>query len=189
MVIICGHRKRVGKDTFCQMLQEILPNKNIVRVAFADALKEEIYQMVLQPFGLPKSILDNEETKAVMRPLAQWWGTEFRRNPNPPFNGDPDIWVKKLHEEIENLLKENPDCIPVICDGRFPNEYTQTKEKFATISIRVDRNLPSADLHVSETIMDSHSELYDYVIDNNGTLEEYKAKIADFVSDVLSLKI
>ncbi len=184
MVIICGYKKRAGKDQFFQFLKELLPEKKIYRVAFADALKEEIDEMVLKPFGLPIDVLEDDDTKPIMRTLLQWWGTEFRRSTNPKLKGDPDHWINLAHKKIEDFYEQNPDCVIVICDGRFPNEYIATKQKFSnTVSLLIERNNSNQDAHSSENIMSEHLHLYDYKIDNNGSLNDFKQKVQNFVNE------
>lgn len=182
MIIICGFKKRTGKDLFVQILSDILPDKKIIRLAFADALKDEIDDVVLKRFDLPKSILDDDDTKPVMRQLLQWWGTEFRRSENPKLKGNPNYWINKVHEKIDDLSEKEPNAIFVITDGRFPDEHIITKNKYSnTISLHIKRDLSnSSDSHCSETIMESNLHLFDYTIENNGSLEEYKQKIIQF---------
>jgi hypothetical protein len=180
MVLICGYKKQVGKDTFCKFLQECLPEKKIIRFAFADALKDEIYDMVLKPFGLSRDLLDDSEVKSTFRPLMQWWGTEFRRSENPKLNGNPDIWIEKTLVKIQDALSQDPNCVPVICDGRFPNEYIKLKNQFESISILIQRELDSPDPHISEKIMDDYLHLFDVKIANSNNLEEYKLTVQKF---------
>lgn len=63
----------------------------------------------------------------------------------------------------------------IISDTRFPNELKAVKDKNG-ITIRVNRpGLKSTDLHPSETALDNVE--YDYVIDNDGTIQELEDKV------------
>jgi hypothetical protein len=67
----------------------------------------------------------------------------------------------------------------LITDMRFPNELKAIKDK-GGISIRVNRHNHPNDInpnteHPSETALDN--EEFDYVIDNNGTIEELIEKV------------
>ncbi len=97
------------------------------------------------------------------RTLLQWWGTEYRRSI------DPDYWVRQLANTIE---LEKPQ-IALITDMRFPNEMAFVKQYGETV--RVDRNgLPPA-THASETALaDTSDEDWSIILENNGTLEEFK---------------
>ena len=187
MVFICGYKKRVGKDTFYLFLKELLPNKNVVRVAFADALKDEVAEIVLEPSSFTKDSLDDNENKPIFRTLKQWWGTEFRRNPHPKINGDPDHWINIAIQNIKKLQEQDPNCVPVICDGRFPNEIIKTKDQLQAKSIMITRDsvFDANDQHSSETALDNHRHLFDFVIDNDGSLDEYKEKVRQMLPDLM----
>jgi hypothetical protein len=57
MIISCSYKKRVGKDTFCRIVQELYPDKKVVRIAFADELKDELDTILLIPNGLSRRML------------------------------------------------------------------------------------------------------------------------------------
>lgn len=105
------------------------------------------------------------------RTLLQWWGTEYRRSVNPNY------WVDRLAEII---AKEQPE-VALISDMRFPNEKSFV-EKFGE-SIRVDRpGLPplngAAGVHPSElALADVPDHDWGLVLKNDGTLEEFQAKV------------
>lgn len=62
----------------------------------------------------------------------------------------------------------------IITDMRFPNELKAVKNKNG-ITIRVNRVNLIENNHPSETSLDSAT--FDYVIDNNGTIEELIQKV------------
>lgn len=102
------------------------------------------------------------------RLLMQLLGTECGRDII-----HPNIWVNSLMSEYKNNYSNW-----VISDLRFPNEMKAVKDR-GGITIRINRNNeddsvydwgnPNTD-HESETALDNAE--FDYVIDNNGTIED-----------------
>ena len=70
----------------------------------------------------------------------------------------------------------------VVTDARFPNEIERVKDKFSknTYVIRINRDelrlKGQQALHESETALDDYSS-FDFIIDNNSTLEDLKDNI------------
>jgi len=123
--------------------------------------------------------------KYTPRLLLQHIGTDLFRNQLLY-----DIWVKSLMSDykiVADLLLEGevrivreedliyPDWI--ITDMRFPNEFEAVKAK-GGITIKINRNVqqnPKIKLHYSEFALDKHK--FDYIIDNNGTIEQLIQKV------------
>lgn len=110
------------------------------------------------------------------RLLLQRLGTEAGRNII-----HPNIWVNATFANYicDDLhtprRRESPDMNWIITDTRFENEAEAIK-KYHGILIRVNRNPNNVikavlDEHPSETSLDNYKE-FDYVIENNGTIEE-----------------
>ena len=184
MIIGVGFKKRVGKDSFYQLVHKFLPNRKVFRLAFADPLKNEIFKLVLEPNGLSYDLLDDEETKDILRILVNWYGTDFKRNPK--FGGKPNHWVDIILNQIQEILAEYPDAIIIITDMRYPNEV-EAIEALGGFKVHVIRDeVDDPNLtHSSQTILDSHPVDFDYTIDNNGTFEEYALKVEDVIKDIL----
>jgi hypothetical protein len=178
MIVACCYKKRVGKDEFYKQTKALFPDKKVVRVAFADSLKDEVYDILLKPNNLPKEIMDDPEKKKILRPFLQWYGTEFKRNPD--FNGNENYWIERAVEKILNIKQEDPDSIIVVTDARFVNEIRAIKNLGGyAINIIRDEVYDKNDQHPSETILDDHQYLFDFFIMNNSTLEDYKDMIED----------
>lgn len=138
--------------------------------------------------------------KMTPRLLLQLLGTDCGRNiihPNiwvnslmSKYNKDEKQWINKAEWDLEKTGNYNPsqDAYPnwIITDTRFPNELKAVKDK-GGISIRVNRPkereliLINANSiidtrktlepqHESETALDNAK--FDYVINNDGTIEE-----------------
>jgi len=127
--------------------------------------------------------------------VLQYWGTEVCRQ-----NFHNDIWVAS----IENKLRQTTDNV-VITDCRFPNELYAIKNAGGK-TIRVERGeqpswyeyavefqkgersfgwaiardrLEKAGIHASE--YSSVGLKYDFVIENNGTIDELHKKIKSVI--------
>lgn len=74
---------RAGKDTTYELIrgQSGQWKMPVVRLAYADGVKEEVFENILQPLGLCSSLEESlkDENRARFRPLWQLWGTEVRR--------------------------------------------------------------------------------------------------------------
>lgn len=137
-------KKQSGKDTTLTIIRKCLSNKNIIRLAFADALKKEIAA------AAQISVEDIEKNKDNFRLVLQGWGTDFRRK----LCGD-DYWIRKWHKAIDYIEGMYPDAVIVAPDCRFTNEAVAIKARGGLIfrvTPSTDRDGP-ADAHVSETEM------------------------------------
>lgn len=132
-------RPRVGKDH----LASVLIDMGFLRVAFADALYEE----VASGFGVPISYLQEPRRKDVPQPClrvdfcldpdfaallkklnkvellspretVQLWGTEYRREQ------DDDYWVNRARCTIRKIKPEKV----LFTDTRFLNEFVYAEQ-------------------------------------------------------------
>lgn len=82
---------------------------------------------------------------------------------------NPDVWINSTLAKI----KKAEDCI--ITDVRFPNEVNAIRKLGGKV-ILVKRDTGLNDVHVSENALDGIID-FDYIIENNGSLEELKLKL------------
>lgn len=111
----------VGKDHFARILKrELRPDGGgafpVLTLAFADALKEEVRMMLEhQLIALDKKgvwgVEFGEDARDLLRPLWQWYGTEFVRK------NDDTYWIKKVQQK----MKKHMGPI-IVTDCRFKNE-------------------------------------------------------------------
>jgi hypothetical protein len=118
--------------------------------------------------------------KTTPRDILQKLGTDFGRNMI-----HPDVWINALFSEYEgddptgmaNSFSEFVYPCWIITDSRFPNDVEKVKS-LGGITIRVNR--PECedriDEHFSETALDNY-EGFNYIINNNGTIEELIEKV------------
>jgi hypothetical protein len=168
-------QKRNGKDTIADYL---VSNNNYEKKAFAEPIKELCKVLFNysddQLHGESKEEED-EYWKITPRETFQFVGTEFGRNLLPkylPWVGE-NFWVLKLMKYCQNNSNKNI-CIP---DVRRQNEAAAIKENGGFIIKVVKPDIKSNDNHISETEVDEIP--YDYLIINDGSLEELYQKIKD----------
>ena len=121
---------RVGKDTFFRAIKKENPNGTMIRVAFADELKEECNNFLMENVGVSAFTQDTNE-KALVRPFLVTYGSQLRRKQ------DPDCWIKKVSRKIKNLPSGNWKV--VITDVRYPNELDWIHNEMRGTSIHISR--------------------------------------------------
>ena len=171
MIIIgLSGKKQSGKDTVCSMIQNRYTNLRIPRVAFADALKEEVAK------ALEIDVEEINANKKHFRTILQWWGTEWRRSQ------DKEYWLKRLQEKVDEHNDE-ADAV-IVTDCRFPNEADLVMEMGGYV-IQVIRDTDHSDSHPSETSMDGYAHFY-HVIYNMGSLDDLRIAVANIVDPLFS---
>jgi dephospho-CoA kinase len=182
-----------GKDTFHQNLPA-----GFIRVAFADELKTvakllrthqipRAYDIMYDlfdkkpPLGMFHSLLKlseipREEEKD--RKLLQQFGLWAREH-------KPSVWVDAVRRKIKE------DNQYVITDCRFTNEFNEFPD-FISVFVDTDQTIrqlrimerdgrwdESWMLHPSELEIASLKPMCDFIIDNNGSLDEFKDQIKE----------
>ncbi len=170
--VICG-KARHGKDTTALAIKKAYKDKKVINLSYGSYIKE-----------FAKNISDwdgRDETKP--RELLQHLGTEVIRN-----KIDKDFFIKRLCNDIR-VYSYYFDVI-TISDARFPDEIITPKKLFDdVIAIKVIRNNFDTNLtneeqkHSTETALDDFND-YDYVIENNGTIDELEEKVMEVVKEV-----
>jgi hypothetical protein len=113
------------------------------------------------------------QTAVTVRRILQWWGTEYRRTE------DADYWTKAWSRKVEQLDLEQLHVL--IDDVRFMNELHAIKGHGGLI-IKIERpGFDGANNHASETSLDDYAA-WDGTIVNDGTLEEFRAKVGQFAA-------
>lgn len=174
-IYVISGKARHGKDTVAMDIKEIYEEKGlkVINLAYGSYIKD-----------YAKRISDwngNEETKP--RELLQELGTDIIRK-----KIDKDFFVRRICEDIE-VYSYYFDVI-TISDARFPNEMEWPKKNFDNvINIRIIRDGYDSVLsekeqkHLTEVALDEYNS-YDYVIHNDGTLDNLKEKVSDVVRKV-----
>jgi len=157
--IAFGYKMGVGKDEACSYLIKKYGGE---KISFASPLYD-IQQYAQKVCGF-------EEEKD--RQFLQFIGTEWARK------RDPDVWLKMA---IKNTNSEGNFFLS---DLRFPNElYGLKKEDWFCVNIvrqtDSEKRAGTGSLsHVSETALDNiKSEEWDYLLKNDGSIEEFYEKL------------
>lgn len=166
-------KKKSGKDAVVEMLRANITGRLVMRVGFADALKQE----VAEACGVRTDYI--EANKDNFRLMLQGWGTDFRRK----LFGD-DYWIKKYKATFYDLKKLYSNTLIVTPDVRFHNEYAAIQQLGGTI-IRVRRTqfpATNSDEHPSETEQDSF--VVKRTLYNEGTLADLEAEVKGLISEM-----
>lgn len=157
---------------------------------FAGKLKE-IASMLT---GIPVYNFEDQEFKKTelglewdgitVREFLQRLGTEAIRD-----GLHKNTWVNALfsdykikREKVEDEEYAEVEPCWIISDMRFENEFNGVKEH-GGFTVKIHRGnelLNDPKLHPSETSLDNHFSIgkFDYVINNNGTLEDLEKEVA-----------
>ena len=111
MIAIAGAANS-GKDSLLHLLKERLPFQ-LRRFSLGDILKQELYQFVMENFGISTFTEDREE-KNLIRPLM----VEYARIKRLKSEGR--YFVDKVDRLISDYREHaDPNCIPALTDLRF----------------------------------------------------------------------
>ena len=152
-IILLGHRKRQGKDTFATMLADKLPNSVIT--SFARPMKNIAYGAVGLTFE------EGEEKKNTDQ--------EFRKYlQNIGSGAIKDYFGKSVWRDV--LLDNLPECdYLIVVDFRFPEEYIE-----GAITIKIHRDDDYEDTHISETALKDF--VFDFTVMNKKELNDLDKK-------------
>lgn len=209
LLIAISGRARMGKDTLADFLREEF-NKELlsesmwqkgngmVKVAYADALKERIMEDFnlswAQVYGDLKEVEDKRyprPSRGGISPAAVRYDSHDRRAAKlPPYYWTPreimqfmgtdcyraiddNFWVKQLFKTLSKRGIKNA----IISDCRFVSEVEAVLNR-GGCHIRIYRegvDTIHGSAHTSETSLDDYKKI-DFAIENSGTLEDLKLK-------------
>jgi protein-tyrosine phosphatase len=124
-----------------------------------------------------------EDKTVITRIILQTYGTEiFRKRVND------DWWIMKMAERI----KETETKYILVTDTRFKNEISSLSNLLPLdvniAPIKIERTIDGANTiineHQSEKDLDDYTE-WEYVLENNGTLDDLKETAKQFVEDYI----
>lgn len=187
MILGLHGRKQSGKDLVYEYLTELLPDKNIVRDAFADRLKLSALRCFKPDATLDEAIDWAEELKFTggasawsfvpcsvdeIRNTITVSGREFLQNYGTEAHRevfDQDFWVKQV------LPSKLDYDLLVITDVRFPNEAEAIHAEGGKVWLLDRPAVDDGDTHASEKPLDSWH--VDYVVKNHGSLTDLKRSV------------
>lgn len=172
-IIAFSGKAKSGKDTALEAIRkEVSLDRTVVlRINFADALKEEVAK------ACNGSVEAVDKNKDIFRPMLQWWGTDFRRK-----MFYDHYWLKRWEERRDRLVCPGVTQLIVCTDVRFLNEVEFMKSLGAKV-IRIIRPTPvaTAGNHASETDLDNYKE-WDGVIINSSTLLTFEHMVVSTIN-------
>ena len=194
MLIGISGKKNSGKDTVAELVKKHALKSEWEIKRFADPLKD----MVCLLLGCTREQLEDREYKEAL--LGEPWDYWFEQNVGPfgntTFYGSltPREIMQKMGTEVGRSIHENAWVNAlfnkytnqwwIIPDTRFPNEAEAIKNRGGKL-IRVNRNqFVIVDTHPSETSLDDYTD-WDFVIDNNGTMEELEEKVIEICKQLI----
>lgn len=162
-----------GKSTAIKVLADHtdIPVTNVKFAAPLYEMQEMIYDRVKSVYQRPADFIKD-------RKLLQWLGTDWGRG-----TLGESIWTNLWRAEAERLTEISKFSEPliIVCDDvRFDNE-AEVVRALGGIIIKIEaerassRTVSGIANHASEAGI--KPELVDIVLQNNGTLEEFKSKI------------
>ena len=201
IIALCGFIGS-GKDTVADYLVNF---HEFRRESFANSLKDAVAAV----FGWDRLMLEGrtKESRAWREQRDEWWSDRLGMNITPRFvlqNWGTEVLRGKFHDDIwiasvENKIRNSKDHI-VITDCRFQNEIRAIKKAGGVVvrikrgkepdwyQIAYDANIGKSgaagklvyrNIHESERAWIGPD--IDYVLDNDGTIEELYSSIKDLV--------
>lgn len=176
-IIGFGSVARIGKDYAYGIIKEAYPEAQ--RVAFADALKDDLALIFRNNNLAFHELVSDEEEKKKIRPLMVEYGQLMR-------SWNPQIWLDRAFEKLT-------DGLTIITDVRFPNEVARLKAEGGTyvhingpvppINSTEAENLPLMEKLADFTIYNDFSPSYDKVVKGlvQIILRQKSGKVFDFV--------
>jgi hypothetical protein len=172
-----------GKDTAASVLIDQLGYE---KISFASAIKD----LVTIIFGWDRNMLEGatKESRAWREESDEWWSRRLGRDTTPRSvlqqwgtelgreTFHKDIWIAA----VERKIAQNPDKKYVLTDCRFINEAEMIKRSGGKIINITRKGVELTGSHASEVGLPSH--IFDMVIVNDGSLEEFNSKINEFCS-------
>jgi len=177
-IFLVSGRRYTGKDTAADL---IAPMVGGTRTSFAEALKREVAQK--NSLDFQRLMTDTDYKEDNRRLLIDHGQTRRAENPN--------YWVEKMLQDHEK------EKILVVSDWRFPTESLALSPLCDIVTIRIEASdtaresrgwtrSASIDRDASECSLDYHT--FNYVVRNDGTVEELKEILKTMLSDEGFLK-
>ena len=181
LVIATVAEKGAGKGLFIELARNLLPDKKVVSVRFSDIWREILH------------LLDREESRENISNLATAIRTLFHDDgilvaaTQKRLAGiDADIVILdglRKEEEIQPLVRDTNSLLvyiaasPEIRFARRREHAETTDEKGMTWEhfMRLEQLAPEVTIrHIGETMAD-------VTLENNGSVDEFKEKVAEFL--------
>lgn len=154
---------RSGKNTIAEL------HPQYKTMSFAEELKKQA-EKALKSIDIYVDLIHNDAQKVQWRGLLVDLG-EWRRN-----NETPDYWVNIVTDKIRQMDSESNDYYIAITDTRYVNECRAIKSMGGKVLYVCRRGVEPPNLVERKSLREVLSSgLVDFLVENNGTLDELKA--------------
>ena len=137
---LCGVAQS-GKDTFCEAAKNLFKEQGIKahRVSFADALKGDVDEFLLDKIGISAFTTDIKE-KTLIRDFLVSYGTNLMRK------RDDMHWINKVRPIVKENISNNE--VTIITDIRYINEIDWVQKELKGKCVHIARIHPSGKGHI-----------------------------------------
>ena len=131
LIGLCGVA-RSGKDTFCAHAIKLCEEQQVTasRVSFADALKQDVKDFLLNKVGIDP-FTEDEAEKNLIRDFLVAYGTKLMRKK------DSRYWISKIEDQVKRNMSNNE--VTIITDVRYENEIDWIQEELDGYCIHLTR--------------------------------------------------
>lgn len=172
---------RSGKDTLYALTCEVLSkndNLKIMRAGFADAVKQDLHQLLVKKAGI-SAYTEVPEEKELIRGLMVEYGTNLMRRL------DEDVWIRRMKLNLD--LAKNVNANLFITDVRYENEidWIQENEGIVVYVEQSGRKPINEEEKKNDPILRSKSNFsiqWDHVGENK--LKSLKPKVRNLLKEV-----
>ncbi len=188
-IILINGLPRVGKDKTADIFVKnggykkssfATPMKNIISSTFGISLNDlELMKNDIEKYSIEIKDNSNNQHKLIkqtnFRDILRLFGTEGMK----PIFGN-NVWSNLLYNEV---LKSKTN-LHVVADYRFMSEYQpQDGINITKILVKDKRKLPTKG-HSSDIELYKNNVIFDYVINNIGTLDELEKNVDRIIKDI-----
>ena len=170
-LFVLAGKARSGKDTVADIIMDYYEDKKSIKRMYGSWLKDYVKMI----YGW------NGRDEDKPRTLLQEVGMKSR-------GLNPGYTIRRMEEDI-NILKDYFDII-IITDTRMMDEIVMPKEKFdECITIKIERENFENGLSkkekndITEIGLDGYNN-YDYVIKNDGAIDDLKVKVINILKEL-----
>ena len=164
-IVIINGMARCGKDTFMEMCSKIVPIRAYSTIDYFKKVAKEQFKWDEEKNEKGRKLLSDLKIAAIN------------------YNNLP---VNMFCEYYDNLIANNSDVKILFCVCRDIVDIEQIKNTYSNITktLLIENNRVP---HISTNEGDNnvYNFEYDYIVENNGTLEELEEAAKSFVEEIL----
>lgn len=175
-IVIINGKAGTGKDTFVLMCKDILGATKVLNASTIDFVKEVAEYCGWDGTKTP----ENRKFLSDLKDILTQWG---------------NIPLKKVCQEIRTwqnlwIASGDYDKAVVFVHCREPKEIQKLCDELSTykpITLLVRRDVAESVKQINHADNEVLNYEYDYVVSNNGSLSELRARVEEFLRDYLKI--